>query len=188
MDSFFVCSRSLSSLSSFILMSQEKRRDIVKKSMECSICMGAIDNEGPTHSLECGHTFHCSCICTWFRQGNGTCPNCRDVGNEDRLSFPDSRARASWLRRRARNKSAPTELKRLVTRVQAAEKRLQDISKEMTNTRRDNSSVFKKWSTLRSRRYAAYRMISKSVRELGTYSSPDFPMPNIQGQFRYYPS
>ena len=139
-----------------------------------------MDGDAPMHTLECGHSFHCSCICTWFRQGYSTCPMCRDTGNEHRLNFPDSAARASALRRRARNKNAPNELKRLVARLQTAEQRFKDVRKEMSSFRKEHTPIFKKWNAYRPRLYAASRMVRQRTRELGTYSSPDCPLPNIR--------
>jgi hypothetical protein len=47
----------------------------------CSICLDAINENN--HTLECGHSFHPSCIIECFRRqahspfSNGDCPNCR---------------------------------------------------------------------------------------------------------------
>ena len=47
--------------------------------MECPICYESILEDEACHTLECNHTFHCSCIIKWLRQ-NTACPMCRDTG------------------------------------------------------------------------------------------------------------
>lgn len=42
---------------------------------ECCVCYMPMDS-AQSYTLECGHTYHTSCIVTWFRSGN-TCPLCR---------------------------------------------------------------------------------------------------------------
>lgn len=148
---------------------------------ECSICTEHIDDSATRHSLECGHVFHASCICNWFRQGNPTCPNCRDVGSQmNHLNWPDSRARASALRRRARNSTAPAQLKALVKNVQKAEEKYKTIRKEMTDFRKNHLEIFKTWSKFRPRLFSANRRQREAIRMLGTFASPDFPLPNVQ--------
>ena len=46
--------------------------------MDCAICQESCFEYGPTHKLECGHTFHTNCIVGWFRSGQKSCPICRD--------------------------------------------------------------------------------------------------------------
>ena len=150
--------------------------------MECSICTEYLHSSdtGATHTLECGHTFHASCVCTWFRQGNASCPNCRDVGTSHALCWADSQARASVIRRRARNKTAPEQLKQLVKRLQNAEATFKQIRKEMTEFRKQHTDVFKTWTAFRPKLFAAQRLIRKRMRAVGTFASPEFPLPNIQ--------
>ena len=42
----------------------------------CVICHENIENE--KYTLECGHSYHCKCIMTWFRNKHDNCPLCND--------------------------------------------------------------------------------------------------------------
>ena len=46
---------------------------------ECAICLNSIiaRSERNTRTLPCSHKFHTACINRWKRQGNYTCPICR---------------------------------------------------------------------------------------------------------------
>ena len=44
----------------------------------CVICHENIENENDKYTLECGHSYHCKCIMTWFRSGHNNCPMCND--------------------------------------------------------------------------------------------------------------
>ena len=149
--------------------------------MECSICTENI-NEAGGITLECNHTFHASCICNWFRKGNPSCPNCRDSGNSHMLNWPDSRARASVLRQKARNKCAPIQLKALVKKLQDHEQKCKAIRKEMREFRKKNIDVFKTWAKFRPKFYAECKNHREAIRKLGTFASPEFPLPNIRRQ------
>lgn len=46
--------------------------------MNCAICLNTVRTTRQTKGLECGHTFHTSCISKWKRGGGQTCPLCRE--------------------------------------------------------------------------------------------------------------
>lgn len=55
---------------------------------ECSICYDAIDLKTTGEvKLSCSHSFHFSCISSWFfKQDKGTCPCCRkEMGEKEDL-------------------------------------------------------------------------------------------------------
>lgn len=48
----------------------------------CPVCHESSDESATTtHTLPCGHVFHPSCIISWFRRGENSCPVCRDTGS-----------------------------------------------------------------------------------------------------------
>jgi hypothetical protein len=44
--------------------------------MTCAICCDSSSNNDLV-SLECGHSYHASCIFDWAREGRDSCPMCR---------------------------------------------------------------------------------------------------------------
>jgi len=44
--------------------------------MDCPICLIAITKETGVITTSCGHSYHFSCIASWYAKGN-TCPCCR---------------------------------------------------------------------------------------------------------------
>lgn len=83
----------------------------------CTICADCIEDDGQCTELECGHRFHVPCILQWFREGEGTCPNCRSEGVLRHLMRLRPGQRMAHLRRRAHSLPAPVRqrLKRLTT-------------------------------------------------------------------------
>ena len=43
----------------------------------CSICYEDLTEN--THTLSCGHSYHCGCIINWFRDSHKNCPLCNDT-------------------------------------------------------------------------------------------------------------
>ena len=146
---------------------------------ECIICHEYLSSQS-FHTLECNHSFHTSCICTWFRQGNASCPMCRDIGLDASLCWADAFARASELRRQSRRKTAPKRLKELVDHVKKAETKMNEIRKEIIQFRKDHQNIFKIFHNLRKRYTLSLHNIRSKKRILGTYASVEFPLPNIQ--------
>ena len=145
--------------------------------MECSICH---DTEGQFHQLECGHNFHVNCICNWFRRGNESCPNCRHTGFQiNALNWPDALSRSREMCRVARKKTAPTRLKRMVEKLRKYEDDFKIARREMMEFKRNNREIFTLLSKIRRKYYVLFRKIREKKREIGTFASPDFPLPNI---------
>jgi hypothetical protein len=44
--------------------------------MDCPICLNAITKETGLVTTSCGHSYHFSCISSWYAKGK-TCPCCR---------------------------------------------------------------------------------------------------------------
>ena len=67
----------------------------------CSICFSTMTLKD-SHSLECDHKFHTSCILKWFRSKQDTCPLCRKHPLV-RLKAPDVFHRAKNLIEKEKN-------------------------------------------------------------------------------------
>ena len=75
---------------------------------DCSVCADALDaDDQSVVTLECGHTFHATCIVRWFRIGGSTCPNCRADRGDAVWRIHTRGTRLSQMRRRAHNRLTP---------------------------------------------------------------------------------
>lgn len=146
---------------------------------DCPVCVSPMNAES-SHVLECGHRFHVKCIMRWFREGGRSCPMCRDRGEDAKnLTYMDVDARASYLRRKARNKRAPKELKRLynaLLRAEANEKKAKD---EYNAFLQENKEVQTEYKKLRRRRWDSASKTRKMKRQLGLFSSIEYPIPIV---------
>ncbi|KHN21991.1 RING-H2 finger protein ATL2 [Glycine soja] len=67
------------SLPTFQFKKNEGEQEKAAISVECAICLGEFEEgEWLKHLPHCSHSFHVSCIDTWF-QSHSNCPLCRSV-------------------------------------------------------------------------------------------------------------
>lgn len=145
----------------------------------CVVCTAPLSEGTPAHMLPCGHTFHCGCICEWFRRGFNSCPLCRDAPEAVDISWLDSRARARELQRLARRTNAPLALRRLVMRMREADQDLRRKQREARTFRRTYTGVFVRMRRMcRAVERAHFRKCSLE-RTLGTYHSFQYPLPPL---------
>ena len=154
----------------------EQKLQINPTADPCAICTKLLTAE-PTHTLNCEHTFHTGCIMTWFRSGGTTCPLCRDTDPDHSLCYLNCKARATFLRRRARNKKAPKSLKALVARLRAAEATKRNNRIELKAFRKENKEIINQGLKMRRRRWTDSTRIDRIRRQLGLYTHPDYPIP-----------
>lgn len=52
---------------------------------ECIICWSQYEEQDDVTKLKCNekHFFHTACIESWIKQGNNSCPMCREPINKD---------------------------------------------------------------------------------------------------------
>lgn len=146
----------------------------------CVICMEDLSSDH-AHTLEpCSHTFHSTCLIGWFQRGHLSCPTCRADAHHDALPAMALRERASYIRRTlGRRSSAPVELKRLLSKLRAAEELQRERQREYTDFQREQSDVLKRVKLLRTRKWSAMRTASKYERLLGLYQCPSLPLPAV---------
>ena len=144
----------------------------------CSICEKELCVE-TTHHLECGHSFHITCICNWFRRGISVCPTCRHTDNVSSLTFPDSFARAKILRRHARSKIAPKQLRYLVDILKKEEVRYRKHLEKLREFTSTHAQMLTHYRKLTNQQHCIKRKITAHTRTLGVFSSAEFPLPHI---------
>lgn len=143
----------------------------------CSICLN--DMKEKCHTLECGHVFHTACLMHWFRSGGKACPLCRSNDNKHNLSYMDVRERCSYLRRKARNKTAPIELKRLYSMLLEAEAKFKRVRKERREFMTEHAGLRKKLRKLNDDIWKAERLVSRRKRTLGLFTSSEYTIPVV---------
>ena len=147
----------------------------------CAICQEGMNE--CEHKLSCGHIFHSECIIQWFRHGPNSCPLCRDDERENKsrrpLNYFDTWARSSYLRRKARNKNAPKELKRLVKKLKKKEDKYKNARKTLSNFRKENKEHIKKYRYLRNYTWICQRQEIEARRLVGLFSDIHYPIPII---------
>ena len=140
-------------------------------------CVVCFDDVEGGHTLECGHSFHPRCLIQWLREGNPSCPHCR----EDLRSCPGMRqpllARARTVTAAARRKTAPSQLKKMVMHVKECKQKVKDISSTLRELEREHKEVFRKVNVLQGRMYLARRRVRDAIMELGLFQMPGMQLP-----------
>ena len=142
---------------------------------ECAICHEADTGETFVR-LECGHAFHGSCACRWFRAGKDTCPLCR---SRPALRPTHALQRATVVRALARRQTAPPFVKALVCRIRAAETRERDAKKEIRAIQEGNRDVLRALRRARTTQYARSRAVRRLKVRLGMTHWEGAPLPPL---------
>ena len=108
--------------------------------MECAICQDIMNDP---HDLECGHTFHTSCIVAWFRSGKSSCPICRNEQNPPKCNF-------HYVQRLCKMKSCPKFLKDAMRDYHKIKRSIDKIKSELSFAV-DESVVKRKKKTLKAK-------------------------------------
>jgi len=124
---------------------------------KCTICLGAF-GETPIHTLQCGHAYHTTCVVTWFRAGNPSCPLCRDEEENIIVSPPEAVRR---LKKIAKRKSAPTRLKKCVTRLKKAEEEHTQAKRSLRDFEKTHANVLKTVSQKRRKVNSTEKEVDK---------------------------
>ncbi len=145
----------------------------------CSICLESL-NDDQTFSLEaCGHTFHTKCIVNWFRNSK-SCPCCRntpELAKQIPSFYLNERYRE--LRRIAKLKNAPNDLKKLVEKLKIIEEKKKDANKDLSDFRNDNKEIFKEERKLRKCKWRQYNKEREIRNRIGIYQSDNYILPNL---------
>lgn len=124
------------------MSSENDNQDLV-----CSICYDHGNEEEHTSTLECNHTFHSKCIISWLRQGNTSCPLCRQLEETTHL-YPAHyfgctnkhkcfmsnenwrRCRFKMMQSFAKSKKCPSELKTAFTKYKMALEKFKSFQRQ----------------------------------------------------------
>ena len=87
----------------------------------CVICHENIENENDKYTLECGHSYHCKCIMTWFRNKHDNCPLCND---KNFIKINPSFTRVNTIKQikcLGRRKNCPLIIKKILGKIKKIE-------------------------------------------------------------------
>ena len=149
----------------------------------CIICHMPLSFDNCYRLPECHHTFHTSCIVTWFRAGDSSCPICRNRGINHNADS-DKHLSRSILQKNVKFKTVLSYVKNnhekcskyildLINKYKKSVDQLNDCKNEMTNfvkslknTEVDYFEASKKKRYIRHRIYSKERDMYKYKREI----------------------
>lgn len=150
---------------------------------KCIICWEKMtdkrnDKRNQIFELECSHHFHTKCLLEWYKQSTQpSCPICRGIDPTHpilKLNTWDLHARTKILRRKARNKNAPFQLKKAVEKIKKAELKLQQINQELKDYKtNDVKTIIKNIEKFRNKKWKQMDKIYTLKTELGLFQHPN---------------
>ncbi len=146
----------------------------------CIICQD--DTVREVKELECGHSFHASCLVDWFRN-NPSCPMCRA---QPGISGMTLHARCKYLCALARRKTGPPELKKLVARLKKKRETLSAKVAELRDFKTANAAILREERKLTTSRYRAMRDVREFERVIGSYHSTEHPLPPLVSRQNFW--
>ena len=106
----------------------------------CSVCAEDIEEGGTL--LDCGHSFHATCVLEWFRYYSDACPNCRSEGVAERWEHVKPEERIEQLRRS--RSSLSVEARKKLASMEKKQKRLRSLRAESAEFSALHSGILKK--------------------------------------------
>lgn len=136
----------------------------------CVICTEEL-GENACSLDGCTHRYHNECIIRWFRAGHKECPQCRHV---EIPRFVNMKDRVTLLRRKARRKDAPKELKRIVDKIKEKETEIREAAKEHREFVNKNKEVISRFTKHRMTQWRRKWRLKDLKRDLAQYDFPNF--------------
>tara|TARA_B100000401_G_scaffold349503_1_gene247216 strand:+ start:535 stop:987 length:453 start_codon:yes stop_codon:yes gene_type:complete len=124
----------------------------------CSICYEPLNQSDS--NLECGHTFHSSCIIKWFRSGKQNCPLCNDTSiDTSNLFYRTKIETISQIKKLGRKKSCPLNIKKTLEDIKKADINLKAINKEQNEFKKEYKVLIKKYNSFSVKKWRTRRKI-----------------------------
>ena len=151
--------------------------DVANDEDICVICRENFEQVGPHYLPDCYHPYHADCIIEWMRtDSTGRCPLCRAEPGPQ-LSCLDAFGRCSFLRRKARNVTAPRELKDAIAKLKKKEDKARAASKRFFAFRRKHRKMISELTRLRNRHFTTATQVHAEKRVVGLSNFPGIEVP-----------
>lgn len=136
----------------------------------CCVCLDDI-NEDKSHTLECGHSFHSSCIINWFRKGNSNCPLCNDKTITTNLGYFQKIETIKDIKKLSRKKSCPVVLKKKIEKIKIIEQQYKKAKEDHLTYKKLHKEIFNnekklmrnKWKISRKIRFLECQLLSSII-------------------------
>ena len=152
----------------------------------CSICLE--ENSEGIHELECGHSFHSSCLITWLRRGNLSCPNCRDdLHLQSEIPTFSLMERSKFICNTfGRRRNPPPMLCRMMTRLKRAKERESNAQKAYRDFMKENRECVRQIHLLSAANRRTRRQVIDAKRLIGLFDSPELVLPALRVAGSHY--
>lgn len=147
----------------------------------CLICQDNIDLHPKYEIPECKHEFHTHCLIPWFRNGDRTCPHCRDPGinKKENSSRRNTLVKESYvfkeLKKISRKKNSPPFLVKEFNKLERLNNKYIQKKREYKTyieTLKNQPSIYKEVSDKLYRlRVNKYKLSSKIVEQKNLISN-----------------
>jgi len=124
----------------------------------CSICYEVLTESDS--NLECGHTFHSTCIIKWFRSGKQNCPLCNDISIDTQNIFWGTKIETiSQIKKLGRKKNCPLNIKKTLDDVKKTNIKLKTIKKDQREFQTEFKDLLKKYNSFNLRKWKIRRKL-----------------------------
>jgi len=150
---------------------------MVEEEENCSICLSVLknDNKNGIYTVDgCNHQFHTDCFLSWCKQGQFSCPLCRN-DSICNINFMDKKTKLSFLRKYSLRKNSPLLLKEVANKVRKDEKSMLEYKKELKDFILNNKEIFDNLDKIRFKYRSQVIKYRKSVDNLVGYPLIQLP-------------
>ena len=120
----------------------------------CSICYEDLTEN--THTLSCGHSYHCGCIINWFRNSHNNCPLCNDTKLDvNSLKWGVKIKTIEEIKKLDKKEDCPENIKKNLNKIKQLKKKnkkkldeLKEARKEFNDFKETHKELIKKYKKL----------------------------------------
>jgi len=120
----------------------------------CSICYEDLTEN--THTLGCGHSYHCGCIINWFRNSHNNCPLCNDTKLDiNSLKWGVKIKTIEEIKKLDKKEDCPEKIKKNLNKIKQLKKKnkkkldeLKEARKEFNDFKETHKELIKKYKKL----------------------------------------